>query len=80
MENSKEWENIMDDEIKCDLVRLSNDKIALHNKWVDKLKEEPYSSKCYNAKLVVKGFQHKERIDYTEIFSPMVKMTNIMVS
>ena len=52
-------------------------KKALHNKWVYRIKNEHDGSKHYNAKLVVKGFQQKEGIDYTEIFSPVVKLSTI---
>ena len=52
-------------------------KKALHNKWVYRIKNEHDSSKCYKAKLVVKGFQQKKGIDYSEIFSPVMKMSTI---
>ena len=44
-----------------------------------KIKEEHDGSKRYNARLVVNGFQQKERIDYIDIFSAVVKQTMIQL-
>ena len=52
-------------------------KKALHNKWVYRIKNEHDGSKRYKARLVIKGFQQKEGIDYTKIFSLVVKMSII---
>ncbi|RVW15490.1 Retrovirus-related Pol polyprotein from transposon TNT 1-94 [Vitis vinifera] len=60
-----------------ELTELPVEKKALHNKWVYRIKNEHDGSKHYKARLVVKGFQQKEGIDYTEIFSPIVKMLTI---
>ena len=60
-----------------ELTKLSVGKKALHNKWVYKIKNEHDDSKRYKAKLVVKGFQQKKGINYSKIFSPVVKMSTI---
>ena len=60
-----------------ELTKLPAGKKALHNKWVYKIKNEHDGSKRYKAGLVVKGFQQKKGIDYSEIFSLVVKMSTI---
>ncbi|RVW76574.1 Retrovirus-related Pol polyprotein from transposon TNT 1-94 [Vitis vinifera] len=60
-----------------ELTELPIGKKTLHNKWVYRIKNEHDGSKRYKAILVVKGFQQKEDIDYTEIFSLVVEMSTI---
>ena len=83
-ENSNKWELAMKDEMDSllgnqtwELTKLLEGKKTLHNKWVYRIKNEHDGSKWYKARLVVKEFQQKEGIDYTEIFSPVVKMSTI---
>ena len=60
-----------------ELTELPVRKKALHNKWVYRIKNEYDGSKRYKTRLVVKGFQQKEGINYTKIFSPIMKMSTI---
>ena len=83
-ENSSKWELAMKDEMDSllgnqiwELTELPIGKKVLHNKWVYRIKNEHDGSKRCKAKLVVKGFQQKEDINYTEIFSQVVKMSTI---
>ena len=63
-----------------ELVNLPTGRKALQNKWVSRIKHEGDEKKeRYKARLVVKGFAQKEGIDFTEIFSLVVKMSSIRV-
>ncbi|KAE8718794.1 cytochrome P450 71A9-like [Hibiscus syriacus] len=84
VEDSVKWKSSMKDEMDSlmsnqtwKLAELPPGKKTLHNKWIYRIKEEHDGSKRYKARLVVKGFQQKESIDFNEIFSPVVKLSTI---
>ena len=49
------------------------------NKWVFRIKTEPDGKRRFNARLVFKGYSQRKGIDYTKIFSPVVKLTSIQI-
>ena len=58
-----------------DLVQLPKDRQPLGCKWVFKIKKKGDGSlDKYKAKLVAKGYDQIEGLNYNEIFSPVVKM------
>jgi hypothetical protein len=81
------WMTVMQEEIEAlhknntwDLVPLPQGRKAIGNKWVYKIKRDGNDQvERYHARLVVKGYAQKERIDFHEIFSPVVRLTTIRV-
>ena len=84
---SELWYNAIKDEmssIRCndiwDLVELPNDAKVIDCKWVFKTKKYSLGNiEIYKAKLIAKGFTHKEGIDYTETFSPVSKKDSLRI-
>ncbi|GAA0155216.1 hypothetical protein LIER_12993 [Lithospermum erythrorhizon] len=84
-DDSIKWELAIKEEMESLMTNMTWDlvkppgrqKRVLQNKWAYRIKEEHDVSKRYRAQLVVKEFQQKEGIDYTEIFSPVVKLVTI---
>ena len=86
VEDSIKWEQAMDDEMRSlekndtwVLTKLPVGKRALLNKWVFKIKTEPDGKRKFKAHLVVKGYSQRKGIDYSEIFSPVMKLTSIRI-
>jgi hypothetical protein len=53
---------------------------VIRNKWVFKIKRGVDSTiERFKARLVAKGFDQQSGIDYTEIFSPIIKASTIRV-
>ena len=83
-ENSSKQELVMKDEMDSllgnqtwELTESPQRKKALCNKWVYRIKNEHDGSTRIKARLVFKGFQQKKCIDYSKIFSSIVKMSTI---
>src|SRR5437588_5534032 len=52
---------------------------ALSTKWVFKIKTNPDDSLRYKSRLVVRGFEQREGIDFQETFAPVAKFLTVRV-
>ncbi|WCJ44212.1 Retrovirus-related Pol polyprotein from transposon TNT 1-94 [Euphorbia peplus] len=82
--DAEKWKFAMNDEMNSlltngtwELVELPEGEKDLENRWIFRKKVEADGSIRYKARLVVKGFQQRYGIDYTDVFTPVVKLTTI---
>ncbi|CAI7740840.1 unnamed protein product [Closterium sp. NIES-53] len=83
--DAEEWKKAMESELKsieengtCELVELPEGRKAITSKWIFKIKSDADSKiERYKSRLVAKGYQQKEKVDYKELFAPVVKPTTL---
>ncbi|KAK2985183.1 hypothetical protein RJ640_010472 [Escallonia rubra] len=79
------WKAAMHEELSAlhdnqtwDLIPRTRDMNVIGSKWVFKTKLQPYRSvERLKPRLVAKGFNQIEGVDFSEIFSPVIKPGNI---
>ncbi|CAI7903959.1 unnamed protein product, partial [Closterium sp. NIES-53] len=77
--DAEEWKKAMESELKSieengtwELVELPEGHKAITSKWLLKIKSDADGNiECYKSRLVAKGYQQKEMVDYKELFAPV---------
>ncbi|CAI7920752.1 unnamed protein product [Closterium sp. NIES-53] len=75
--DAEEWKKAMESELKiieengtCELVELPEGRKAITSKWLFKIKSDADGKiERYKSRLVAKGYQQKEKVDYKELFA-----------
>ncbi|CAI7891849.1 unnamed protein product [Closterium sp. NIES-53] len=83
--DAKEWKKSMESELKSieengtwELVELPEGRKAITSKWLFKIKSDADGKiERYKSRLVAKGYHQKEKVDYKELFAPVVKLTTL---
>ncbi|CAI7840192.1 unnamed protein product [Closterium sp. NIES-53] len=83
--DAEEWKKAMESELKsieengtCKLVELPEGCKAITSKWLFKIKSDADGNiECYKSRLFTKGYQEKEKVDFKELFAPVVKPTTL---
>ncbi|CAI7785083.1 unnamed protein product [Closterium sp. NIES-54] len=85
--DAEEWKKAMESELKTieekgtwELVELPEGRKAITSKWLFKIKSDADGKIERNkSRLVAKGYQQKEKVDYKELFVPVVKLTTLQI-
>ncbi|CAI7847580.1 unnamed protein product [Closterium sp. NIES-53] len=83
--DAEEWKKAMESELKSteengtwELVELPEGRKAITSKWLFKIKSDADGKiERYKSRLVAKGYQQKEKVDYKELFALVVKLTTL---
>ncbi|CAI5489961.1 unnamed protein product [Closterium sp. Naga37s-1] len=83
--DAEEWKKAMESELKSieengawEAVELPKGRKAITSKWLFKIKSNADGKiERYKSRLVAKGYQQKEKVDYKELFAPVVKPTTL---
>ncbi|CAI7884363.1 unnamed protein product [Closterium sp. NIES-53] len=83
--DAEEWKKAMESELKSieengtwELVELPEGRKAITSKWLFKIKSDADGKiERYKSRLVAKGYQQNEKVDYKELFAPVVKPTTL---
>ncbi|CAI7752447.1 unnamed protein product [Closterium sp. NIES-54] len=83
--DAEEWKKAMESKLKSieeigtwELVELPEGRKAITSKWLFKIKSDADGKiERYKSRLVAKGYQQKEKVDYKELFAPVVKPTTL---
>ncbi|CAI7895211.1 unnamed protein product [Closterium sp. NIES-54] len=83
--DAEEWKKAMESELKSieengtwELVELPEGCNAITSKWLFKIKSDADGKiEHYKSRLVAKGYQQKEKVDYKELFALVVKPTTL---
>ncbi|CAI7875044.1 unnamed protein product [Closterium sp. NIES-54] len=81
--DAEEWKNTMENELKSieengtwELVELPEGRKAITSKWLFKIKSDADGKiERYKSRLVAKGYQQKEKVDYKELFARVRQTT-----
>ncbi|CAI7892841.1 unnamed protein product [Closterium sp. NIES-54] len=83
--DAEEWKMAMESELKSigengtwESVELPEGRKAITSNWLFKIKPDADGKiEHYKSRFVAKGYQQKEKVDYKELFAPVVKPTTL---
>ncbi|CAI7805778.1 unnamed protein product [Closterium sp. NIES-54] len=85
--DSEKWKKAMESELNSieendtwELVELPEGRKAITSNWLFKIKSDADGKiERYKSRLVAKGYQQKEKVEFKELFVPVVKPTTLRI-